>query len=83
VTMMVCNEVVYQAIFQGPGYTVSVQYEPGPDGLIFITDVTVTERAVTHFEQHQGERRKSRRGLLLTEQEEHTEAMLPYARLEA
>ena len=47
---------VYQAIFQGPEFTVSVTYEPGPDGLIFITDVTVTERAVTAFEDREADR---------------------------
>jgi hypothetical protein len=74
--------VVYQAIFQTEKHCISVQYEPLENGLIFITQVDITERAVTAFEQRQVQRHKRRRGIVLDEQEEYDEAMQPTTRRE-
>jgi len=79
--MMVCNNVEYQAIFETETHIVYVQYEPSQNGEIFITDVHIQPRPVTLFEFSR-RREKQRRGLVLDEQEEHAEAVLPATRLE-
>jgi len=73
------NETVYQAYFETDKYSVFIEYEPGPEGAIFIVSVSIEPRPVSLF-QIRGA--KPRRGLVLDEQEEHAEAMLPYTRLE-
>jgi hypothetical protein len=73
-------DTIYQAIFQTGNLTVSIQYEPLENGLIFILQVDITERAgVTAFEDR---RHKRRHGIVLSDDEQHTESLLPVTRRE-
>lgn len=74
------NETVFQAVFETEKHTVFVAYSPGPDGVIFIEDVTIEPRPVTLFQER---RAKIRRGLVLSDEEQHSEAMQPTTRREA
>ena len=71
----------YFCIFKNEKGTVEIQYERRGDALE-IVDVHFQARPVTPFEQRQAERRKPRRGLELTDEEQHVEAMQPTLRRE-
>ena len=53
------ESVVYQAIFETDTHVVSVSYEPGPEGAIFITSVTLTERPKSQWQEREQNRRKA------------------------
>ena len=71
--------MVYQAYFETDKYSFFVEYEPGPEGTIFIVSVSIEPRAVSAFQDRHSKRR---RGIVLDDQEQHAEAMLPMTRLE-
>jgi len=66
---------LYQAIYETETGRVYIEYEPGPNGAIFILSVSTEPRPVTLF---QDRRNKRRRGIVLNEQEQHSEATQPY-----
>lgn len=71
---------VFIAIFMTEKYTLELEYIPLEGGAVEIVSAHIQPRAVTLFEQrHPGRRR----GIVLDETEQHAEAMLPTARLEA
>jgi len=55
------TETLFQAIFETPTHRVFIEYLPGPDGVIFIENVTIEARPISPFAQRQSERRKPRR----------------------
>ena len=63
------TETLFQAIFETPTHRVFIEYLPGPEGAIFIENVTIEARPVSQFEQRQSERRKPRRRIVLEEDE--------------
>ena len=73
------TDIIFQAYFENENFIIWIGYEPGPDGAIFVIDVSIEPRQVSPFEQRQVKRR---RGLVLDEQEQHTEAMQPTTRRE-
>jgi hypothetical protein len=44
------NETVYQAIFETEKHSVSIVYEHGPEGTIFIVSCDITERPTSPFQ---------------------------------
>lgn len=84
---------VYLAIFQDEKKTVVIEFQPLLDSPEFerffegieIASVDIQHRPRSPWEQRDQERREYRRrkrGLVLDEQEQHAEAMLPYTLVE-
>ncbi len=71
--------IINQAYFENENFSIWIELEHGPDGEIFVTDVSIQPKQKTAFEQRHG---KSRHGLELDETEAHAESLLPVTRAE-
>jgi hypothetical protein len=72
---------IYLAIYQDNEKSITIEYVPLGEGCIEIISVDVQPRHRSRFEQRQ-KGKVYRRGLVLDEQEEDEESLLPVTRLE-
>ena len=73
---------IYLAIYQDSEKTITIEYTPLGEGCIEIVSVEIAARPRSHFEQSRQGKVYPRRGLVLNDEEQHAESLLPVTRLE-